>query len=159
MSICKWFKKKKKPIKTPTKKPSPLYQAASTYIGTREIPGAKHNKKIQEMHKVVTGQELSDETPWCAAFVNFILHANGYKGTGSLLARSFLKYGQLVDAENVRQGDIVLLWRESPNSWKGHVGFFHDRDSEYVYILGGNQANAVNISKYKRTRILAYRRV
>ena len=169
--ICKFFKKTKKissetkitPVKNPTPPPNinsrKCYQAASGYIGVKEIPGSQHNPKIQEFHKRITGQELSDETPWCAAFVGFVLHCCGIRHSSSLLARSYADLFTEVPLESAQQGDIVLLWRESPESWKGHVGFVHKVNKTTIEILGGNQSDSVNITKYPIDRVLTVRRV
>jgi uncharacterized protein (TIGR02594 family) len=74
-----------------------------------------------------------------------------------LLARSWLNIGQ--NNPFPQRGDIVVFWRESPASWKGHVGVFvgYSSDRNQVYCLGGNQANQVNISAYSADRVLGFR--
>jgi hypothetical protein len=57
------------------------------------------------------------------------------------------------------QGDIVVFWRESIKSWKGHVGFYIREKDGWIYTLGGNQANQVKISAYPKSRVLSYRRL
>ena len=97
-------------------------------------------------------------TPWCAAFANYVLHRNGYEGTDSLLARSFLDYG--VPTKDPKPGDIVILKR-GRSSWTGHVGFYVDTVEEdgvkYIVVLGGNQKKAVQVSYYPAHRVLGYR--
>lgn len=95
-------------------------------------------------------------TPWCSAFVNAVLGAQGIEGTGKLNARSFLSFGVPTDAP--RPGDIVVLSRGN-SSWQGHVGFFQGFDSNgNIRVFGGNQSNAVNVSSYPKERLLGYRR-
>jgi peptidoglycan hydrolase-like protein with peptidoglycan-binding domain len=62
---------------------------------------------------------------------------------------------------NPEPGDVVVYWRESINSWKGHVGIFmgFSKDGSLVYTLGGNQGNAVSISAYKADEVLGFRRL
>jgi uncharacterized protein (TIGR02594 family) len=96
-------------------------------------------------------------TAWCAAFVNATLKQSGLPGTGSLMARSFLSYGEPTTEPKV--GDIAVFKRgEAPY---GHVGFFLGLtpDGKYVKVLGGNQKNAVNVSNYPVSRLLGYRSV
>ena len=98
---------------------------------------------------------------WCAAFVSAILEQNGYSSTESLLARSYIYYGDIVSEEDVQIGDIMVFTR-GQSLWKGHVGFFVGTEMlngrEYYRILGGNQGNEVNIGLYPKYRLLAIRR-
>lgn len=96
-------------------------------------------------------------TAWCAGYVNATLAQNGMDGTGRLNARSFMNWGQQVDRPQV--GDVVVLWRDNPDSWKGHVGFFKGFDENgNVLILGGNQGNKVSVAAYPSNRVLGFRR-
>ncbi|MBO6814558.1 MAG: hypothetical protein JJ891_06845 [Rhizobiaceae bacterium] len=101
------------------------------------------------------------KTAWCAAFVNGVLAANGHSGTNALNARSFLNWGEDVTSKPT-QGDVVVLWRESRSSWKGHVGLYHGtvtiRGKKYVELLGGNQNDKVSIARYPADRVLGVRR-
>ena len=131
----------------------PIAQAA---MGVKEIKGKRHNPVILEyFDHVGHGWVKDDETPWCAAFVGAALEQVGIKSTGSLAARSYLKWGKPVDKPSY--GDIVVLWRGKKNGWQGHVGFFIKEIDGYVYLLGGNQRNAVNVSRYPKSRVLGYR--
>lgn len=58
-------------------------------------------------------------------------------------------------------GDVVIFWREDPQSWKGHVGFFfgYSQDGHRVYCLGGNQGNQVSVSAYPTNTVLGFRRL
>jgi peptidoglycan hydrolase-like protein with peptidoglycan-binding domain len=62
---------------------------------------------------------------------------------------------------NPKPGDIVVFWRESPQSWKGHVGFFmgFNQDGSKVFSLGGNQGDSVSIKAYDAGKVLGFRRV
>lgn len=143
-----------------TKYNDAILAAAGEYLGLAEWPGAKHNPAILEMfakvgHKGVT----SDETPWCAAFVGAILASLGLPHTGKLNAKSYLAYGQSVRMQDARPGDIVVLWRNSPTSWEGHVAFFVRFEGNKVILRGGNQTNGkVTDDDYDIDRILAIRR-
>ncbi|MGJ3234366.1 hypothetical protein [Marivirga sp.] len=57
--------------------------------------------------------------------------------------------------------DVVIFCRESPQSWKGHVGFFfgYSQDASRVYCLGGNQGNQVSISAFDTNTVLGFRRL
>lgn len=101
------------------------------------------------------GSKLKDETAWCAAFVNYCLKRAGYGYIqGKLNARALIDVGETVDKPEL--GDVVVLWRSSPDSWKGHTGFFIRETSKWIYILGGNQGNKVCIKAYPKSRLLGY---
>lgn len=138
-----------------------IHAEAMSYLGEKEIYGSKHNPVIQDFFKEVLGERKPDEWAWCGAFVGAVLKRCGLESTPKdvcLMARSYLKYGKSVDASEVKKGDIVVFWRSSPSSWKGHVAFFDHFDGSNVYVLGGNQGNKVSIAKYSKSRVLDYRR-
>ncbi len=56
-----------------------------------------------------------------------------------------------------REGCIVVLQRDDPASWKGHVGFFLRVDAQHIHLLGGNQLDAVREHFYPVGSVLAYR--
>ena len=69
-----------------------------------------------------------------------------------------LKLGE--EVKEPKKGDIVVFWRESKNSWKGHVGFFKEFTAHgQVVCLGGNQNNSVCYRTYSADRVLSFRRV
>jgi len=130
---------------------------AQTYVGTDEVRGSKHNPKIVEWFKDVGhGWVKDDETPWCAAFVGAVLEEAGYTSTRALNARSYLTWGH--KAKDPSYGDIVVFWRGKKDGWQGHVAFFVKETKEYVWVLGGNQSNSVNIQRYSKSKVLGYRR-
>lgn len=136
-----------------------ILAAAGEYLGTDEWPGARHNPAILQMftdsgHAWV----VDDETPWCAAFVNSVLGSLGLPHPGKLNARSYEDYARAVPTEQARPGDIVVMWRNSRESWEGHVGFFVRFQGGKVVVRGGNQGNAVTDAPYDMDRILTIRR-
>lgn len=136
-----------------------ILEAAGAYLGLAEWPGAKQNPRIVEMFADVGHDNVqNDETPWCAAFVGAVLASLGLPHTGKLNARSYATYGAAVRTQAARPGDIVVLWRDSPESWQGHVAFFVRFDDGKVVLRGGNQGNAVTDQAYPMDRIVAIRR-
>lgn len=125
----------------------------------QEVKGGQDNPEILKYFDALgfDGKKLKDETSWCAAFANWVLKEAGLKYQKTLNARSFLKIGEKV--ENPEMGDLVVFWRESPSSWKGHVAFYIREDSTWIYCLGGNQSDQVKISAYRKNRLLEYRRI
>ncbi len=137
-----------------------LIKTAIAELGQKEVPGADHNAAIvRYAHESGFNWINDDETPWCSIFVNWCAKKVNLKGTGKADARSWLFAGQRV--ESPEPGDVVVFWREKPESWKGHVGFFFgfSKDGLRVYCLGGNQGNQVSISAFPVNTILGFRRL
>lgn len=136
-----------------------ILDAAGAYLGLEEWPGAKNNPQIMQMYADVGHSWVEgDSTPWCAAFCGAILASLGLPHTGKLNARSYADYGSEVPIQSAMPGDIVVLWRNSPASWEGHVGFFVRFDGDRVILRGGNQGNKVSDAAYPTSRIVAVRR-
>jgi uncharacterized protein (TIGR02594 family) len=134
-----------------------LLELALMHYGLKEIPGVENNPEILGFFKDIGHQWVqNDETAWCSAFLNAIAKRTGYQRSNRLDARSWSYVGK--DTQIPEIGDIVILWRDNPNSWKGHVGLFINKDDKYVYVLGGNQNNSVCISPYPIKRVLRYRK-
>jgi len=135
-----------------------MYDEVLSYEGMVESSGLILNQKIAEFHMGVGLKNFSKSTPWCASGLNYCLTSIGFKGTGSAVARSFLKWGVRVD--NPMKGTVCVLWRDSEESWKGHVTLFHDWadfNRTKFYGLGMNQDNTVNYKVYRTDRILDFR--
>lgn len=134
-----------------------LFTALAEY-GVKEVPGPENNPRIMDYFQVI-GQNWvqGDETAWCSAFVNYCAKTSGYEYTGKLNARSWLEIGY--EVKTPRPGDIVIFWRESPESWKGHVALYINALRKYQWVLGGNQSNMVKISTYPDYQLLEYRRL
>jgi uncharacterized protein (TIGR02594 family) len=131
-----------------------VFAIAQGEIGVRSIPGPQHHPRILEYHST-TGNFSDDETAWCSSFVNWVLKQSGIQGTGSAAARSWMQWS--IPTNSPKRGDIVVLWRNDPSSWQGHVGFYVSETATHINILGGNQSNAVNIQAYPKSRLLGYR--
>lgn len=136
-----------------------LLNIALKEYGEKEIRGEKHNQRIiQYAADIGFGNSvLSDETAWCSIFINWCAQQAGLERSKKLNARSWLKTGWAVTSPGL--GDIVIFWRDKPESWKGHVGIVVSIKKEKVYTLGGNQNNMVCIKSYPKNRVLEYRKL
>ena len=107
------------------------------------------------------GHDFPISSNWCAIFIDFLaIQAKLQRPEKPAAARNWLKVGRKVDVPRI--GDLVIFWRDSPSSWKGHVGIFVGFDIEFnLFVLGGNQGpdRSVGIQKYPRDRVLGYRRL
>ena len=137
-----------------------LIKIAASQLGIREIPGNENNPAIVNYAKEtgITGIS-NDEISWCSTFVNWVCMKAGFRMSGKPDARSWLNIGEKITSP--KPGDIVVFWRESLQSWKGHVGFFmgYSSDGSKVFSLGGNQGDAVSIKAYDAAKVLGFRRI
>jgi uncharacterized protein (TIGR02594 family) len=128
-------------------------EEARKHIGTREIPGEKHEPKILQWWKAIKrGGIQSDEVAWCAAFTGGCLEAVGVVSSRYESAKSYLAWG--VPLSNPIVGCIVVFERKGG----GHVGFVVGQDPNgRLMVLGGNQGNVVSIAPFDRSRAAGYR--
>jgi uncharacterized protein (TIGR02594 family) len=137
-----------------------LLKIAFNELGTEEITGSEHNPEVLKYAKE-TGIKgvTTDEIPWCSTFVNWVAWKAGLQHSKKANARSWLNVG--VKTTSPEPGDIVVFWRESRQSWKGHVGIFlgFSLNNKRVYCLGGNQGNRVSVSAYRANTVLSFQRL
>lgn len=138
---------------------APWMKTAESYIGTKEYVGSsRHNPVVVAFFAKAGHPEIKDdETAWCSAFANAVMFENGYEGTKNLLARSWLKWVNGEAPSTPRFGDIAIFQRGNDPVF-GHVAFFVKWDSEWIWVLGGNQSNSVSITKIARSKLLGFRR-
>ena len=150
---------------------APWMRYAIEQEGVREIPGDKHDPRILQWIATCRGGDRRwaqrDEVPHCAAFVNACMMHARIKGTNSLAARSWLRWGDEIPLEQARMGDVVVFWRGAPLpksviNAPGHVGFFLRQpvpnDVGHLPVYGANQQNAVRVALYPLRRLLSVRR-
>lgn len=103
------------------------------------------------------GKTLGDPSklPWCGDYVQTCLAltlpeeqmpANPY------LAANWCKFGVDMD-EKPSLGAVMVFWRDSPASSLGHVGFYESETATHYNILGGNQANGINVMSIEKKRL------
>ncbi len=139
---------------------SQLINIALSQYGVTEIVGYQHNPIVLNYFKEIGHTWVAtDETAWCSSFVNWVALKAKVERSHKLTARSWLNVG--AEIKEPKLNDLVIFWRHKKSSWKGHVGFFisYSEDKKYIYVLGGNQNNQVNIKKYPVYRLLGFRRL
>jgi hypothetical protein len=62
-----------------------------------------------------------------------------------------------VEIADAQPGDIGVIPRGS-SSWQGHVFFIDRIEGAWVWGLGGNQSDAVNVKRYPVSKLLGIRR-
>ena len=111
-------------------------------IGTHELPenrGPAIRRYISLAHCGGEGE------PWCAIFANAALESAGVNGTRSPSSQSFRHDAHFVPLDGPALGAVAVFWRLSRSSGLGHVGFYAGERSAYVYTLGGNESDMVQI--------------
>lgn len=124
-------------------------------FGQAERAGSGDNPRIAALFRDAGHSNVtSDEIAWCAAYVGACLERAGLASTRSLLARSYLKWGDTL--AEPRMGAVAVLSRGS-DPGKGHVGFWLGEADDTVVLLGGNQTNAVSVARFPKSRVLSLR--
>ncbi len=144
---------------------------AARYIGTRELPGGRHNPLVVGMLKMFASWIDDDETAWCGAFAGFVAFSMGFKVPGPdkwspVRARYWLTAGEPVALSSATGNCVVVFKRGSGNqpgpevlNATGHVAIYESHDDKYVTVIGGNQRNRVSGGKYPRKNVLGVRRL
>jgi uncharacterized protein (TIGR02594 family) len=134
-------------------------KAAFSRLGVSEIAGARHEKKVLEMYAAAGKPQASDEVAWCSAFIAWCLKKAGLPHSGSLMARSYTKYGIKQDKKKRIPRGAICVWPRGNDPVYGHVNFCLDDDGQTITCIGGNQENGkgggVTISKYKKSRLVS----
>lgn len=121
----------------------PWMPYARSQKGVKEIPGRGENPTVvayfTDAH--IPGR-WTDDHAWCAAFVGAMLERSGYRSTRSAMARSYERFV----ACPMQIGAIGVIPRTDDPRF-GHTFFVDKFDDHYVWPLGGNQSNEVNVGK------------
>ncbi len=136
----------------------PLVSLALSHIGLAEIPGPKTNPQLAKFFVDFPNLPQEDETPWCSLFLYWCAKQTGLSVPAkemAPMARSWLTVGTKTTTPTV--GDIAIFSRSTGAS--GHVGIFCNHIADTIFVLGGNQQNAVNISPYSASKVLGFRKL
>jgi uncharacterized protein (TIGR02594 family) len=122
-------------------------------LGEKEIPGPRSNPRVVQYYVGAVGKAQTDSVPWCAAFVGWCLVQGGKKSSGSLMARSYSKYGDRCSP----QLGAIAVWSRGNSKVLGHVNFVESVEGNRVTCIGGNQGDAVTRATYDKRRAVAFR--
>ena len=125
--------------------------SSSSSGGMANSSGYGSSSLVAEARRFIGGNPTSRASLWCARFMNMVLQREGYRGTGSDMARSFASYGQRVSGPQV--GAIAVMGRRGG----GHVGIISGIDAQgNPIMISGNNGNRVREAPVSRARIYAY---
>jgi uncharacterized protein (TIGR02594 family) len=128
----------------------PWVAEARRFLGLHEVKDAKTLDKALRLD--------ASEIAWCGAFVGMVIATVLPKEplpSNPLGSRKWLKLGKSLAGPQV--GAAAVFWRGSKTGWQGHVGIVVGHDKTHLHILGGNQTNAVSVSRVAKDRLLGYR--
>lgn len=133
-----------------------IIKLATTQLGVAESANYENPAILKYFDAFTLNKSLvTQKTSWCSIYLNWIMWQLGLSRSRNITARSWLQCG--IDVKHASMGDIAIFWRESPNSWTGHVGIYFSETDEQILILGGNQSDKVSFKWMKKTRLLGYR--
>ncbi len=129
---------------------------ARALIGVRETPGPANTPRIMKWAadlgpKILGILYPDDATPWCGLFTAHCINAVGVKTPAiAVRASAWATWGVPVTP---RLGAVLVFMRPGG----GHVGFYVAQDATAFHVLGGNQGDAVSITRIAKDRVVACR--
>lgn len=129
-------------------------------LGIKEIPGRDSNPIILGFAKELGVSKIytNDDMAWCALVQSYLCKLAGKplpgKGYDLIRAASFLKWGEKVEVEDIRLGDIVIFKRDGGY----HVAMYIAESADTYFVMGGNQSNSFSITEIAKTRLEDARR-
>lgn len=126
----------------------PWMVTALKEVGQAEVSGKKANPRILEYFKASKFWGTDDSggrNAWCASFVAWVMKQNGYVAVeNAFRAKAWSSFGKKI--KDPVYGAIGVKSRRGG----GHVAFVvgQSLDGKYLFMLGGNQGDMVQIKKY-----------
>jgi uncharacterized protein (TIGR02594 family) len=140
-----------KPEKSNTELGAPWIDTAQAEVGQKEVPGAKSNSRIMDYHRASgfrygTQDDSGEINAWCGSFVTWVMMQHGYNPpSASFRAASWKSFGHALKQPVF--GAIGIKQRKGGGN---HVAFLvgQSRDGKHYFMLGGNQRDEVNVTRY-----------
>lgn len=140
--------------------PKMLVEALKLF-GTLEKPGGADNPVILAWAKEVGlgSTYRHDSIAWCGLFMAVIAKRAGKPPCplNPLWALNWATWGNAADRPML--GDVLSFRRKTATGIAGHVGLYVGEDAAAFHVLGGNQGDAVSITRVLKTRLKAARRL
>lgn len=125
-------------------------KTAINELGESEVSGSKANPRILTYFKASKFWGTDDsggQNAWCASFVSWVMKQHQIEPVkNAFRAKEWSNFGKKIDKP--LYGAIGIKTRRGG----GHVAFVvgQSADGNSLYMLGGNQNNSVNVTKYKK---------
>lgn len=132
---------------------------ALRHYGTLEHKDSKNNPSILAWAKEVGGNVAdvykADSIAWCGLFMAIVAKRAGYViPKDPLWALNWGTFGTHVEKCDAMLGDVLVFVRNGG----GHVAEYVGEDATTFHIVGGNQSDAVTITRISKNRLYAVRR-
>lgn len=134
----------------------PWMVVAKSILGVKEAPGPKNNPIIMEWAVVARVAKVytADSIPWCGTTMAFCFAQLGIEPVKDpLWALNWAKFGTAIPKTKPVYGAVAVFKRKGG----GHVGLVVGHDNDALHILGGNQSDAVTITRVSKSRLVALR--
>lgn len=133
----------------------PWLKEAQKHIGLQEFQTGD-NPKILQWAQLIGGDVARDYTadsiPWCGLFIAYIMSQVGIVPVDKpLWALNWNNFGTKLSEPAF--GCVITFKR----SGGGHVGLYLGENSQYYYVLGGNQSDSVSVTQIDKSRAQAFR--
>jgi uncharacterized protein (TIGR02594 family) len=135
----------------------PWMAEAENLMGTREVAGTGSNRVILDWADNLDLHYPGDDVPWCGLFVGHCVASSLPEEVLPPNPLGARQWGAFGEPTQPRRGAVLVFWRESKNSGKGHVGFYTAESATAYRILGGNQSNQVSLAWIGKDRFLKAR--
>jgi uncharacterized protein (TIGR02594 family) len=141
--------------------PRMLVEGLKTY-GTTELPGRGSNPIILEWAREVGLGRVytADAVAWCGLWMAVVARRAGKPVPANpLWALNWARWGQ--DGGQPELGDVLVFVRNYTEGGVkrvgGHVALYLGEDKTSYHVLGGNQGDAVTITRIAKDRLRACR--
>lgn len=133
-----------------------ILTTALATLGESEKAGSASNPKILEWIRAWLPRATDDSaTAWCAVWMAEIMTRCGLPVPADpFRARSWLRWGTVVAPLAAEPGDVAILTRPSSH----HVALVLRVTPQDIWLLGGNQGDAVSVRAYPFDRVVSVRR-
>lgn len=140
-------------------RPSPVwYEEALRLKGLHESAGPANNPTILGWARRIGGwvakSYTTDSTPWCGLFASHCIAAtlpDEKLPANPLSALAWNKFGTRLPSGSL--GAICVFTRTGG----GHVAFYAGEDETTIHTVGGNQADAVTLTRIPKSRLAGFR--
>ena len=129
---------------------------ARKFYGAIETPGPANNPVVMDWAREagLSKAYSSDAVPWCGLFMALVAKRGGKASPAKpLWARSWSRFG--IASPEAALGDVLVFSRPRGG---GHVGLYVGEGETAFHVLGGNQSDAVSITRIAKARCISVRR-
>jgi uncharacterized protein (TIGR02594 family) len=153
-------------VKTVLDTDPPYLKAAFADLGVREVAGrGKKNANPSILAAFAAaghGGVVDDETAWCSAKMCQWQASDGLPLPAiveeRLMGLSWEKMGRAITLEEAERGDICTFYYAGKDTWQRHVCYFLGVDGKKIWVIGGNQTNAVTVTSFPVANLSKIRR-